>query len=189
MRHNGGPDTRRGSHDSLHDREQTTIVPSANPRCATRTAILVHLKAGIRSRDLASEIQETFQPTLREGKPALQRAPGRPLNPLEPLRNFSQARGQPSPRRGVAGEGGAPAGEVVDGLCATLRNHPRRNRRQNSNQQPRLAPRSAVRRPASLGLRSSSSPAERTPPPHHICHPLLDAGRVPVICMSIIIRN
>ena len=26
----------------------------------------IHLKAGIRSRDLASEIQETFQPTLSE---------------------------------------------------------------------------------------------------------------------------
>ena len=54
----------------------------------------IHLKAGIRSRDLASENQETFQPTLSEGKPALQRAPGRPLNPLEPLRNASLARGQ-----------------------------------------------------------------------------------------------
>ena len=54
---------------------------------------------GGRSRDLASENREIFQPTLSECKSGRERAPGRPLKPLEPPR--------------IAGRPAAPAGGVL----------------------------------------------------------------------------
>ena len=81
---------------------------------------------GGRSQDLASENREIFQPTLSECKSGRERAPGRPLKPLEPPR----IAGRPGRQSGRSGAWGL-AGCFGRALCIGRKRIERINTRVN----------------------------------------------------------